>query len=393
MAIPSFNPPTRTLMGPGPADVHPRVLAALGRPTIGHLDPAFVAMMDETKALLREAFLTQNLLTMPVSAPGSAGMETCFVNLVEPGDKVIVCVNGVFGGRMVENVRRAGGEPVLVADPWGRAVDPNKLAEALKAHPDARLVALVQAETSTGASSDVKTLVEIAHDHDCLTIVDAVTSLGGSELRVDAWGLDAVYSGSQKCLSCTPGLSPVSFNERALAKVKGRSTQVGSWFLDLNLVMGYWGPEQKRTYHHTAPINALYGLHEALVMLQEEGLENAWARHRRNHLALRAGLEALGLELPVPEAERLPQLNAVRVPGGVDEALVRARLLAEYNLEIGAGLGDLAGKVWRIGLMGYSSRRTNIMLCIGALGTVLNDLGHPADTGAALAAVQAALAG
>ena len=393
MPIQSFNPPVRTLMGPGPADVHPRVLAALGRPTIGHLDPAFVTMMDEVKDLLRGAFLTRNLLTMPVSAPGSAGMETCFVNLVEPGDKVVVCVNGVFGGRMVENVLRAGGEPIVVADPWGRAVDPNKLEEMLRAHPYAVIVAFVQAETSTGASSDVPTLVEIAHRHGCLTIVDAVTSLGGSELRVDDWGVDACYSGSQKCLSCTPGLSPVTFNERALAKVKGRATKVRSWFLDLNLVMGYWGPEQRRTYHHTAPVNALYGLHEALVMLHEEGLENAWARHRRNHLVLRAGLETLGLELPVPEAERLPQLNAVTVPAGVDDALVRARLLQHYNLEIGAGLGDLAGKVWRIGLMGYSSRPTNIILCIAALGTVLNDLGHRADTGAALARVQAALAG
>jgi alanine-glyoxylate transaminase/serine-glyoxylate transaminase/serine-pyruvate transaminase len=350
-------------------------------------------MMEEVKDLLRGAFLTHNQLTMPVSAPGSAGMETCFVNLVEPGDKVVVCVNGVFGGRMVEKVLRAGGEPVVVADPWGRAVDPNKLDEALRASPDAVIVAFVQAETSTGVGSDVRTLVEIAHRHGCLTIVDAVTSLGGSELRVDDWRVDAVYSGSQKCLSCTPGLSPISLNERALAKVKGRATKVRSWFLDLNLVMGYWGPEQRRTYHHTAPVNALYGLHEALVMVQEEGLENAWVRHRRHHLALRAGLDVLGLALPVPEAERLPQLNAVAIPAGVDDAVVRGRLLQEYNLEIGAGLGELAGKVWRIGLMGYSSRPANIFLCIAALGTVLNDLGHPADTRAALAQVQAFLAG
>ena len=392
MPIQSFNPPVRTLMGPGPSDVHPRVLAALARPTIGHLDPAFVTFMDEVKDLLRQAFGTENRLTMPVSAPGSAGMETCFVNLVEPGDKVVVCVNGVFGGRMVENVLRAGGEPVVVADPWGRAVDPNKVEETLRAHPDARLLAFVQAETSTGACSDVPTLVGLAHRHDCLTIVDAVTSLGGSELRVDAWGVDAVYSGSQKCLSCAPGLSPVSFNERALARIQGRKSKVRSWFLDLNLVMGYWGDGQRRSYHHTAPVNALYGLHEALVMLQEEGLEQSWARHRRNHLALRAGIEALGLELVVPEAERLPQLNAVSVPAGVDEALVRTRLLQEYGLEIGAGLGDLAGKVWRIGLMGYSSRRANITLCLAALGGILNDLGLDLDTGAALARAQAALA-
>jgi alanine-glyoxylate transaminase/serine-glyoxylate transaminase/serine-pyruvate transaminase len=372
------------------------VTAALARPTIGHLDPAFGAMMEELKGLLRYALRTDNPLTMPVSAPGSAGMETCFVNLVEPGDKVIVCSNGVFGGRMRENVVRCGGEAVVIEDDWGRAVDPQKLEDALKAHPDAKLVACVHAETSTGACSDVKTLVELAHRHDCLTIVDAVTALGGSPLEVDAWGIDAIYAGSQKCLSCTPGLAPVSFSERALAKVTSRSTPVQSWFLDLNLVLGYWqgndGGSGKRSYHHTAPVNALYGLHEALVMLAEEGIEQSWERHHRNHLALRAGLEALGLELVVPEAERLPQLNAVAVPGGVDEAAVRARLLATYDLEIGAGLGALAGKVWRIGLMGYSSRPENILLCLGALGSVLNDMGHQADTGAALSAAQSLLA-
>jgi alanine-glyoxylate transaminase/serine-glyoxylate transaminase/serine-pyruvate transaminase len=380
-------------MGPGPADVHPRVLAALARPTIGHLDPAFGAMMEALKGLLRYALRTDNPLTMPVSAPGSAGMETCFVNLVEPGDKVIVCINGAFGGRMRENVLRAGGEPVVVEDPWGRAVDPNKLEAALRAHPDARIVAFVHAETSTGACSDAQTLAALAHRHDCLVIVDAVTSLGGSPLEVDAWDIDAVYSGSQKCLSCTPGLAPVSFNERALAKLQARATPVRSWFMDLNLILGYWQGTGggTRTYHHTAPVNALYGLHEALVMLAEEGIEAAWQRHRTNHLALRAGLQALGLELLVPESERLPQLNAVAVPGGVDEAAVRARLLATYNLEIGAGLGALAGKVWRIGLMGWSSRAENILLCLGALGSVLNDVGHNADTGAALSAAQAAL--
>ena len=396
MQVSSFQPPPRTLMGPGPADVHPRVTAALARPTIGHLDPAFGAMMEELKGLLRYALRTDNPLTMPVSAPGSAGMETCFVNLVEPGDKVIVCSNGVFGGRMRENVLRCGGEAVVVEDDWGRAVDPQKLEDALKAHPDAKLVACVHAETSPGACSDVKTLVELAHRHDCLTIVDAVTALGGSPLEVDAWGIDAIYAGSQKCLSCTPGLAPVSFSERALAKVTSRNTPVQSWFLDLNLVLGYWqgndGGSGKRSYHHTAPVNALYGLHEALVMLAEEGIEQSWERHRRNHLALRAGLEVLGLELVVPEAERLPQLNAVAVPGGVDEAAVRARLLATYDLEIGAGLGALAGKVWRIGLMGYSSRPDNILLCLGALGSVLNDMGHQADTGAALSAAQSLLA-
>jgi len=391
MTIRTFNPTARTLMGPGPSDVHPRVLAAFSRPTIGHLDPQFVSMMDELKELLRSAFRTENPITFPVSAPGSAGMETCFVNLVEPGEKVVVCINGVFGGRMKENVVRAGAIPVVVEDPWGRAVDPNKLEEALEAHPDARIVAFVHAETSTGALSDAATLVEIAHRHDCLAIVDAVTSLAGCELEVDTWGIDAIYSGTQKCLSCTPGLSPVSFGERALEKRKTRKAKVTSWFLDLNLVLGYWVGDQGRTYHHTAPVNSLYGLHETLLMLEEEGIEAAWARHYKNHLALRAGLEALGLELIVPEAERLPQLNAVSIPGGIDDAAVRSRLLADFNLEIGAGLGTLAGKIWRIGLMGYSSRQENIMLCLGALGSVLGDLGMSPDADAAQSQAQATL--
>jgi alanine-glyoxylate transaminase/serine-glyoxylate transaminase/serine-pyruvate transaminase len=391
MNLTSFAPPTRTLMGPGPSDIHPRVLAALSRPTVGHLDPRFVELMDEIKGLLRYAFRTRNRLAMPVSAPGSAGMETCFMNLVEPGDQVVVCINGVFGGRMKENVERAGGLPVVVEGTWGRAVDPGQVEERLKAHPGARLLAFVQAETSTGALSDARTLAEIARRHDCLTIVDTVTSLGGCRLEVDDWGLDAVYSGSQKCLSCTPGLSPITFNERALERVRTRQSKVRSWFLDLNLVLGYWEGEQRRTYHHTAPVNALYALHESLLMLAEEGIEQAWARHTRNHLALRAGLESMGLELPVPESERLPQLNAVAVPAGVDEAAVRHRLLERWSLEIGAGLGQLAGKVWRIGLMGYSSRPENVRLCIGALGAELSALGHPVDTAAALAAVESSL--
>ncbi|MCB1850850.1 MAG: alanine--glyoxylate aminotransferase family protein [Gammaproteobacteria bacterium] len=391
MDIRSFNPPVRTLMGPGPSDVHPRVLEALSRPTIGHLDPLFVGMMEEVKTLLQYAFQTDNALTMPVSAPGSAGMESCFANLVESGDKVIVCQNGVFGGRMKENVERCGGVAVLVEDEWGRAVDPQKLEDALKAHPDAKIVAFVHAETSTGAQSDAKTLVGLAHKYDCLTIVDAVTSLGGTPVKVDIWGIDAIYSGTQKCLSCVPGISPVSFNERALEKIRNRRSKVQSWFMDLNLVMGYWGSGAKRTYHHTAPVNALYALHEALLMLRQEGLENAWNRHQHHHQALRAGLEAMGLSFIVPQAERLPQLNAVSIPPGVDDALVRGRLLNEYNLEIGAGLGALAGKVWRIGLMGHASRAENILLCVAALEAVLSDLGAEINTGVALGAVQQAL--
>ena len=392
MEIKSFNPPVRTLMGPGPSDVHPRVLAAMARPTIGHLDPAFIGMMDEMKLLLQYAFQTKNALTIPVSAPGSAGMETCFVNLVEPGDKVVICQNGVFGGRMKENVERCGAQAVMVEDPWGASVDPQKLEDALKAHSDARLVCFVQAETSTGVESDVKTLVEIAQRHGCLTIVDAVTSLGGSTLRVDEWGVDAVYSGSQKCLSCTPGLSPVSFSERAADRIKSRKSKVQSWFLDLNLVMSYWGGDGKRAYHHTAPINALYGLHEALVMLAEEGLENAWARHKRNHLALRAGVEAMGLQFLVHESCRLPQLNSIQVPEGVDEALVRQRLLQQFNLEIGAGLGSLAGKIWRIGLMGYTSNPKNILYCLTALESVLGGLNASIVSGAAADAAAKVLA-
>ncbi|MGD9344035.1 MAG: alanine--glyoxylate aminotransferase family protein [Desulfuromonadales bacterium] len=388
----TFNPPVRTLMGPGPSDVHPRILEALSRPTIGHLDPAFIGMMDELKELLQYTFQTRNAMTMPVSAPGSAGMETCFVNLVEPGDKVIVCQNGVFGGRMKENVERCGGVAVIVEDKWGDAIDINKLEDALQAHNDAAIVAMVHAETSTGAQSDVAALVKLAHEHGCLTIVDTVTSLGGTPVKVDEWDIDAIYSGSQKCLSCTPGIAPVSFNERALEKVRNRKTRVQSWFMDLSLVMGYWGEGAKRAYHHTAPINALYALHEALLMLKEEGLENAWQRHRKNHLILRAGLEAMGLQFVVNEADRLPQLNAVSIPEGVDDATVRGRLLHEYNLEIGAGLGVLAGKVWRIGLMGHSSRMENILLCVGALESVLGDLGAGINRGAALPAMQRASA-
>ncbi len=384
MAITPFIPTARTLMGPGPSDVNPRILNAISRPTIGHLDPQFVGMMDEVKELLQYAFQTKNELTLPVSAPGSAGMETCFANLIEPGDKVIVCRNGVFGMRMIENVERCGGEAVVVDDAWGTAVDPAKLEDALKANPDAKIVAFVHAETSTGVLSDAKTLVALAHEHDCLTIVDAVTSLGGSELLVDDWEIDAIYSGTQKCLSCVPGLSPVSFSQKSIDVIQSRKTKVQSWFLDLNLVMGYWGSGTKRAYHHTAPINSLYALHESLVILQDEGLENSWDRHNQNHLALRAGLETMGISFIVDEKSRLPQLNAVTIPDGVDDANVRSRLLNEFDLEIGAGLGDLAGKIWRIGLMGYASNRKNVMTCLGALEAV----GLKAE-GSAVAAAQA----
>ncbi|MDH3886968.1 MAG: alanine--glyoxylate aminotransferase family protein [Gammaproteobacteria bacterium] len=389
MSIQSFHPPVRTLMGPGPSDVNPRILEAMARPTIGHLDPEFVNMMDQMKELLRYAFQTSNELTMPVSAPGSAGMEMCFVNLVEPGDKVIVCQNGVFGGRMKENVERCGGIAVMVEDDWGVAVDPQKVLQALKANPDARILAFVHAETSTGAISDAETLTALAHQHDCLVIVDSVTSLAGSPLMVSDWDIDAIYSGTQKCLSCVPGLSPVSFSQRAIDVITSRKTKVQSWFLDLNLVLGYWGGGAKRAYHHTAPVNTLYALHEALVILQEEGIENSWARHQKNHDALRSGLEAMGLSFVVPEGQRLPQLNAVSIPDGVDEAAVRSALLNEYNLEIGAGLGAMAGKIWRVGLMGFASNQTNVLFCLGALDAVLSSMKAPVDSGVAVAAARA----
>lgn len=390
MTVSSFHPPQRILMGPGPSDVNPRVLEALSRPTIGHLDPMFVGLMDEVKVLLQDTFLTKNKLTMPVSAPGSAGMETCFVNLVEAGDTVVVCQNGVFGARMKENVERCGATAVMVQDDWGKPVDPNKLEEALKANPEASVVAFVHAETSTGAISDVEALVKIAHDHDCLTIVDAVTSVAGSELRVDDWNIDAIYSGTQKCLSCTPGISPVSFSEAAIEKIQNRKTTVQSWFMDLNLVMGYWGEGAQRSYHHTAPVNALYGFHESLVILHEEGLENSWARHAANHQALKAGIEAMGLGFFVDEEYRLPQLNAVTLPDGIDEAKVRSELLNRYNLEIGSGLGPMAGKIWRIGLMGHASSQQNVLTCLGALDAVLTDMNAKIDSGKAVSAAMAA---
>jgi len=364
-------PPQRLLLGPGPSPVHPRVLAAIARPTVGHLDPSFVGMMDELKTLLRYAYRTANALTIPISAPGSAGMETCIVNLVEPGDGVLVCVNGVFGGRMRENVLRAGGVPIVVEDDFGQPVSVDKVEAALRANPGLKALGFVHAETSTGARSDAEVLCRLAADHGALSIVDAVTSLGGIPLEVDGWAIDAIYSGSQKCLSCPPGLSPVSFSERAVEAIRARRTPVQSWFLDLSLVMNYWQGEGARSYHHTAPINMLYALHESLLMLAEEGLENVWARHQASHQRLRAGLDALSLELLVPKAARLPQLNTIKIPAGADDAGVRRALLNAHGIEIGAGLGALAGKVWRIGLMGEGSRAESVDRVLAALGEEL----------------------
>jgi len=368
----SHIPQQRTLMGPGPSDVHPRVLNAMARSTVGHLDPDFIALMDQTKSLLQYAFKTDNALTMPISAPGSAGMEAAFVNLVEPGDTVIVCINGVFGVRMRENVVRCGANAVVVEDDWGKQTDLNKLEDALKANPEAKVVAFVHAETSTGVRNDAEKMCALAREHNCLTIVDAVTSLGGIDVAVDEWQIDAIYSGSQKCLSCVPGISPVSFSDKAVEVIQNRKTPVQSWFLDMNLIVGYWGQGGKRAYHHTAPVNSIYALHESLIMLHEEGLENAWLRHVKVHEKLVSGLQELGLEMAVDKAYRLPQLNVVVIPDGVDDNHIRQRLLNEFNLEIGAGLGEFAGKRWRIGLMGAACTDKNVDFCLAALKSVLN---------------------
>ncbi|TQF71086.1 pyridoxal-phosphate-dependent aminotransferase family protein [Pseudoalteromonas luteoviolacea] len=367
----SFNPTPRVLMGPGPSNVSPRVLGALARPTVGHLDPQFIGLMDEIKQLLQYAFCTKNEFTIALSAPGSAGMEACIVNLIEPNDKVIVCINGVFGNRLKENVERVGAQAIVVEDKWGTPVSVEKVADTLAAHPDAKALAFVHAETSTGTRSDAKSLCQLAKQYDVLTIVDAVTSLGGSELRVDEWGIDAIYSGSQKCLSCVPGISPVSFSDKAVETLKQRKTKVPSWFLDQSLVMDYWSGEGKRSYHHTAPVNSLYALHESLVILKQEGLEQAWQRHTQLHKTLHEGLSHLGINFLVDEAYRLPQLNSVIIPNHVYDAEVRATLLNKYNLEIGAGLGQLAGKTWRIGLMGTTAQEQNIALLLAALKDVL----------------------
>lgn len=364
----SFEPANNVMMGPGPSNVSPAVLQAMARPTIGHLDPTFIGLMDEIKSLLRYAFQTENALTFPVSGPGSAGMEMCIVNLIEPGDKAIVCVNGVFGGRQKEVIERAGGVTITVEDEWGHAVSVEKVEAAIAAHPDAKLLSFVHAETSTGARSNALALGRLAREAGLLTIVDTVTSLAGSSVFTDLWWIDASYSGSQKCLSCPPGLSPVTFNDRAVEAIKSRKTKVQSWFLDLSLVIAYWEGEGARSYHHTAPVNAMYALHEALLHFKNEGLEATWERHKSNHLRLRDGLQRLGFKFLVPEQDRLSQLNAVLLPERVkDEAAIRNRLLQKHHLEIGSGLGPLAGKVWRIGLMGHTARQENVDFCLQAI--------------------------
>jgi len=381
-----IDPGQRVLMGPGPSDVPPRVLQALSAPCIGHLDPAFLSIMNETQALLRHLFQTENELTIAVSGTGSAGMEACFVNLVEPGDEVVVCVNGVFGTRMCDIVGRLGGNLIRVDAPWGKTIDPNAVRKAVKGKSP-KVLAIVHAETSTGVCQPLEEIKTIAKDSGALFLVDMVTSLGGMEVALDKMGIDAAYSGTQKCISCPPGLSPVSFSPAAMDVLQQRKTPVTSWYLDMSMVSSYWGNERK--YHHTAPINMNYALREALRLIAEEGLEARFARHLLNHRALVAGVEAMGLTMLVAEGERLPMLNAVCIPEGADDLKVRKALLNDFGMEIGGGLGDLAGKVWRVGLMGHASRRRNVVLFLSVLETILKAQGASITTGKALDAAAA----
>ncbi len=369
MSLPGkLNPPVRILMGPGPSEVHPRILRAMATPLLGHLDPHFLVIMDEISTMLRQVFRTENELTFAISATGSAGMETCFVNLLEPGEEALVCVNGVFGNRMCDIVQRCGARLIRVDAPWGSPIDPQELKQAL-AECRPKLVAIVHAETSTGVLQPLEEISRIVHDSGALFLVDAVTSLSGTDLRVDEWEIDAVYSGTQKCLGAPPGLSPISFSARAVEATEKRKSKVQSWYLDLSMVSKYWGEE--RVYHHTAPISSLYALHESLRIILEEGLEARFARHKRNYELLRTGLEKLGFEYLVAPEYRLPMLNAVKIPAGIEDAPTRKKLLEGYDIEIGAGLGELAGKLWRIGLMGYSSSENNVNLLISAIGKIM----------------------
>lgn len=365
MKYPPLDPRERILMGPGPSTVPSRILRAISSPTLGHLDPQYIEYMDQCCQMLREVYQTENALTFPVSATGMAGMETVVVNLVEPGDEVIVCINGVFGGRMKDNMERAGATVHTVEVPWGETFTDQQIAEAVAAHPQATMLGIVQAETSTGAHQDVSGLGKIVHDAGMLLAVDAVTSLGGHELKVDQWGIDAIYSGTQKCLSCPPGLSPVSFSDRAIERMDSRKTKVQSWYLDVSMLKNYYTGGGGRAYHHTAPINMVYGLREALAIVLEEGIENRIARHAQMHQLLRVGLEKLGLTY-IPE-NSLCTLNCVATPEGIDEAAIRTRLLQEYDIEIGGGLGVFAGKAWRIGLMGHGATRRNVVTLLAAL--------------------------
>lgn len=367
---PQLNPPQRILLGPGPSTVHPRVLQAMSLPLVGHLDPYFLEIMDRTQELLRYVFQTENKLTIPVSGTGSAAMEAGVANMVEPGDPVLICINGYFGNRLVDMAQRYGGEVESIERPWGEVFTPEEVAEALKERP-ARVVGIVHAETSTGACQPLEEIANIVHEQGGVLIVDAVTSLGGLPVQVDEVGIDVCYSGSQKCLSCPPGIGPLTIGSRALEKMARREHQVANWYLDMTMVQKYWGAE--RSYHHTAPISSNYAFYEGLRLVAEERLDTRWERHQANAERLWSGLESLGLEMHVPLEYRLPSLTTVRIPEGVNESAVRSKLLSRYNIEIAGGLGELKGKVWRIGLMGYSSRQENVLALLAALEEVLNE--------------------
>lgn len=384
-----LEPSARLLLGPGPSNVHARVSEALAKPIVGHLDPQFLEIMDAIQEKLRQAFRTENRLTLALSGTGSAGMEATLVNLIEPGDEALVCVNGVFGNRMSDIVERIGGRLHRIDRPWGEVFDPDDVRAALDAHPDVRIVAIVHAETSTGAWQPIEEIGRLSRETDRLLIVDAVTSFCGVPVEVDGWGIDAVYSGTQKCLSCPPGLAPVSFSPRALEKIRARRTKPVSWYLDLGMIEKYWA-ESSRAYHHTAPIAMNYALYEALGLVEEEGLEARWKRHERNSRALVAGLESLGFRPFAAAGHRLPMLNSVWLPEGVDDRRLRSRLLDEYDIEVGAGLGELAGKIWRVGLMGESSREENVFRFLGALEELLWAEKHADRIGAGLEAASTA---
>jgi alanine-glyoxylate transaminase / serine-glyoxylate transaminase / serine-pyruvate transaminase len=385
--LPPLNPPIRTLLGPGPSDIHPRVLTALSRPTVGHLDPFYLQLMDKLQGGLRELFRTKNRMTFAVSGTGSAGMEAAVVNLIEPGDAMVVCVNGVFGARMCDVAERAGAKVTRIERPWGEVFSPDEIARAVAAAKP-KVLGIVMAETSTGAWQPIEEISRVVHDAGSLLLVDAVTALGGVPVEVDGWGIDAIYSGTQKCLSCPPGLAPVSFNERAMEIVLGRKTKVQSWYLDASMLAIYWGSD--RVYHHTAPINMSYALYEAVSIILEEGFDSCFARHALNHRALKAGLGALGVKYAAQEGHQLPMLNAVLVPAGIDEARVRSELLSRFGVEIGGGLGAFKGKAWRIGLMGYGARPANVYLVLAALEQLLGEQGYKFEHGASVAAASAA---
>ncbi len=390
-SVPELVPPIRLLLGPGPSMVHPRVLRAMSTPLLGHLDPKFLEIMNEVQAQLRAVFRTQNPFTIAVSGTGSAGMEAALVNVVEPGDAVIVVAAGVFGNRMGEIVGRCGGRLVKLDVPWGETIEPGRIEETLRKEGKVKAVALVHAETSTGAQQPIEGLGKLCHQHGALLVVDTVTSLGGVPVDVDAWEADAVYSGTQKCLSCPPGLAPLTLSARALETVKARKTKVQSWYLDAGMVADYWA-EGKRVYHHTAPISMVYALRESLRLVLEEGLEARFARHRRHSSALMAGAAALGCAPQAQEGRRLSSLNCLRVPAGIDEGAIRKSLLADHSIEIGGGLGPLAGKVWRIGLMGESARQENVLAVLAALEQTMAKQGKGPKPGTAVAAALEAYA-